>query len=252
MRPQILICATFLCYTGCLQHEIFDRDQSSARNISEDLCKGPAQRHIVFLVSSQGSRPGPGGSQFTDYVMYGKYQGRADFTNEPLMSSGTIPPTHERLQQIANDIAAAMGHDEHHVDVWAFSMGANSMYRISGMVKAQTGSIKKMHVLLIDPMVLDNFVGGHTLVDIFAFFGMPFAKMMREDTAYILHNPGYINLSGGSVINIDVSLRDPLVNFVKFINGDRHYPWKGRSKLQRKILHYLDGRFEAVLRENYD
>ena len=252
---RFLLWGILTCFaSGCVQHEIFDT-ADRPQYLSGITCpladRYPPPLHKVFLVSSQGSQWGLGGSQFTDYVMYGKYMGRADFVNEPVLSTGVSPPTHERLQQIADDIARAIGHNEHSVDVWAYSMGANCMYQISPMVKAQTGSVEKMHVLLIDPMVLDNFVGGHEIVGIVAFCGMPFAKVVRDGTPYILNCPGYINLSGGSVINIDINFKNPLENFVKFINGDRHYPWRGRSKLQKKILHYLDDRFNKVLSKSY-
>ena len=126
-------------------------------------------------------------------------------------------------------------------------MGANCMYQISSMVAKQVGSSDKMHVLLIDPMILDRRPGGHAFVETLAFFGLPLARVVRDGTPYIEGCPGYIDLSGGSIINMDASL-----NPLRVFNGDRHYPWKGRTSLQKKILEYLDGKFDAALCRSYE
>lgn len=209
----------------------------------------PKTFHKVFLVSSQGSQPGPGGSQFSDYIL-SHYEGRADFVYEPILSKWISPPTTHRLQAIADDIAAAIGNDQHHVDVWAFSLGANSMGVIDEMVKKKHVNDAYMHVILIDPMILDDWFG-RRVIELHMALGVPIAKFLRESEGYIKHSRHYLNLSGGTVINCDLSW-NPVLLVTKFFNADRHYCWSGKSELQRKVRAYIDIRLNEALRDCYD
>jgi hypothetical protein len=238
----VAVLSSLLC-TGCVTKEIFNTSFSSL----ESCLKCSSKIRTVFLVSSQGSQPGKGGSQFTDYVMYGKYKGRAIFLNEPLFSEWMGTPSSKRLRHIAEDIAAAIGNNERDVDVWAFSLGANSMAYIEPLVKQIVGSTERMHVILIDPMIIDD-AAGHSIEWMFAAAGIRMGTYLRESEVYIKNHPNWINLSGGYVINMDFNL-DPVTFFTKLFNADRHYPWSGESELQRKVIAYLDKRFEAALRE---
>ncbi len=72
-----------------------------------------------------------------------------------------------------------------------------------------------------------------------AALGLPIAKFLDNVAGYIrAHRDLWLNLSGGTVINIDLSLN--------FINADRHYPWSGRTRVQRETLDRVD---ERLLRE---
>ncbi len=229
--------------------EVFERGPRAFVKDCDGKCECGAESHgkrKVFLVSGQGSIAGKGGSQFTDYVAYGKYAGRADFVIEPLNTSGLTTPSMRRADEIADDIAAAIGPQGRDVEVWAFSLGASLMARISPMVEKKVGTARHMHVLLIDPLYLDDRLGGRLFLDLWVRLGDNGAKILRDAQLYVRSSRHYLNLSDGTVINMDFHC-DPILLFTKMFNADRHYPWEGKTQLQRKILKYIDREFEAAL-----
>lgn len=250
MKPLALaaniIVFVFVAATGgCVGNRVFVSD-TTPPNHRRVAATCPTTFHKVFLVSSQGSQPGPGGSQFSDYVLT-HYQDRAEFVYEPILSLWISPPTRQRLQAIADDIAAAIGKNQHHVDVWAFSLGANSMGVIDEMVKKRHVSDAYMHVILIDPMILDDWFG-RRLIDLHIALGFPIAKFLRESEPYIKQSRHYLNLSGGAVINFDWSW-NPITLMTHGLNADRHYCWTGKTEMQRKVRAYIDMRLDEALRE---
>jgi hypothetical protein len=246
----LLAVALFTCFaTGCVRKEVFQGPAPTAVTACSKTCRCaalPAEKMKVFLVSGQGSVAGQGGSQFTDYVAYGKYAGRADFVIEPLNTSGFTTPTLERAREIADDIAAAIGPEGRDVEVWAFSLGASLMAQVSPVVEKKLGSVRHMHVLLIDPLYIDDRFGGRAFLNLMVALGDNGARILRDAAPYIRSSPHYLNLSDGAVINIDFNPH-PVYFFTRLFNADRHYAWPGKTELQRKILAYVDTQFEAAL-----
>jgi hypothetical protein len=244
----IVVLGLLLC-TGCVSKEIFDTPFVSPPVCLK--CSNDAKNRTVFLISSQGSQPGYDGSQFIDYMKYGRYGGpfvgSANFVEEPLRSMGVNPPTEERIDQIADEIICDILTFDHDITIIAFSMGANSMAYLEPKIKERLGSTERLHVMLIDPMIVDDAIG-HTIEWVMSWAGLRMGTFLRNSEAYIRDHPNHVNLSMGYVINIDVRLH-PIEFFTKLFNADRHYPWKRDSVLKEKVMLALEPRIAAALHE---